>query len=147
MVLFRLIPYPLRPNQSHPQGNANALPWFPQRTSLLQSSLEMATSQMRTMAKSRRSRPRILQSILLYIPRAPATTHLTLPPRNKFLIFSRCQSLILYHEHRSYPCGAGLTHRVCLIASFPSPLIPPALQLPLAHNRPPNHKVTLSALS
>lgn len=144
MALLHLIPHPLRPNQSHPQGNANVHPWFPQRFNLLQSSLEMATSRIRTSAKSRRSRPQILQSKL---PRAPVTTHLTLPPRNKFLIFSKCQSLVLYHERRSYPCGAGLTPRVFLIASFPYPLIPPALQLPLTHNRPPNHKVTLSAPS
>lgn len=89
-VLFHLIPYPLRPNQSHPQGNANVLPWSPRMINLLQSSLEMATLQIRTLTKSRRSRPRILQSMLLYNLRAPATTHLTLPPHNKSLIFSRC---------------------------------------------------------
>ena len=147
MVLFPLIPYPLRPNQSHPQRNANVHLWFPQRISLLQSSPEMATSQIRTLTKSRRNHPRILRTLLLHIPRAPATTHLILPQHNKFLIFSRCQYLVLYCEHRSYPYGAGLTHRVFLIAYFLSPPIPPAPQLPSAHNRPPNHKVTLSALS
>jgi len=147
MVLFHLIPYPLRPNQSHLQGNANVHPWFHKRVSQLQSNLEMATSQIRTLVKSRSSRPRILQSRLLHIPRAPVTTHLTLPPHSKFLIFSRCQSLVLYHEHRSYSCGVGLTPRVFLIASFPSPLIPLVLQLPSTHNHPPNHRATLSALS
>lgn len=124
MTQTPLILYPLRLNQSHPQRNENVHPWFPQRISPLQSSPEMATSQICTLTKSRCNRPRILQTIPLYILRAPATTHLTLPPHNKFLIFSRCQSLVPYYEHRSYPCGVGLTHRVFLIAYFLSPLIP-----------------------
>jgi hypothetical protein len=96
----------IRPNQSHPQGNENVHPWLPQRISPLQSNLEMATSQMRTLAKRRRSRPRILPSTLLHIPRALVTSHLTLRPHNKFLIFSRCQSIVIFascHNHRSHP--------------------------------------------
>lgn len=149
MASLNFILYLLRSNQSHPQGNANVHPWHPQRISPLQSNLEMATSQKRTLAKRRCSRPRILPSILLYIL-ALVTSHLTLPPHNKFLIFLRCQFLVLfasYHDFRSHPCGAGLILRVFLTASFHSLLIPPVLQLPAIYNHPPNHKATLSALS
>jgi hypothetical protein len=78
---------------------------------------------MRTLAKRRHSRPQIPPSMLLHIQRAPVTSHLTLPPHNKFLIFSRCQSLVLfasYHDHRSHPLRRidtqGLLDRV-----FPLP--------------------------
>lgn len=149
MASLNLIPYLLRPSQSHPRGNANVHPWLPQRISPLQNNLEMATSQIRTSAKRRR-RPRILPFKLLHIPRALATSHLTHPQHNKFLIFLRCQSLYLfalYHDHHSHPYGAGSILRVFLIVSFRSLLIPLALQLPAIHNHPPNHKATLSALS
>jgi len=147
---LNLIPYLLRPNQSCPQENANVHPWSHQRTSPLQSNLEVATSQMRTSAERRRSHPRIPPFIVLHIPRARVTSHSILPPHNKFLIFSRCQSFVLfasYHDHRSHPCGAGLILRVCLIASFHSLLIPLALQLPAIHNHLPNYRPTLFALS
>lgn len=143
VTLLNLIPYPLRPNhRSHPQGNANAHPWLPQRISLLQSNLEMAMTQKRTLAKRRCRRLRILQNV----PRVLVTSHLTLPPHNKFLIFLRCLSRFLFTSYRSHPCGAGLILRVFLIGSFRSLLIPPALQLPLTHDHPSNHRVTLSVL-
>jgi hypothetical protein len=143
MALLNLIPYPLRPNHpSHRQGNANVHPWLPQRISLLQSNLEMAMSQKRALAKRRCRRLRILQNV----PRVLVTSHLTLPPHNKFLIFLRCLSRFLFASYRSHPCGAGLILRVFLIGSFRSLLIPPALQLPLTHNHPSNHRATLSVL-